>query len=183
MHLGSLSRQWPRLEAEGDNREPYHSSNKMEGPHMNHSAWEDGYEARYSRNLKDYEHCRDSHDHSTKKNSVLRDRPLPRTPLPTLTPPTNTANMVKISGKPKTRGNWIDEDLIKAIDCYDLGYKINDCVKAFHIPRSSLRNHLSGKTKTRKIGPKIILTKQEEGMIITYIDEMLDIGQPSHLTC
>ena len=63
----------------------------------------------------------------------------------------------------KTRGNWIDEDLVKTIDCYDLEYKISDCVKAFNIPRSSLRNHLSGKTTTRKSGPKTIPTRQEEG--------------------
>ena len=49
-------------------------------------------------------------------------------------------------------------------------------MKAFNIPRSSLRDYLSGKTTTRKIGPKTILTRQEEGKIIEYIDEMLDVG-------
>ena len=85
------------------------------------------------------------------------------------------SNLGKISSKAKTRGKWSDEDLVKAIDCYDVGYKISDYVKAFNIPRSSLRDHLSRKTTIRTIGPK---TKQEERMVITNIDDMLEIGQP-----
>ena len=87
-------------------------------------------------------------------------------------------NLSKITCKAKTRSNWSEEDLVKAIDCYDIGYKISDCIKAFNISRSSLRDHLSGRTTSRKIGPKIVLIKQEEGMIITYIAKMLEIGQP-----
>ena len=31
---------------------------------------------------------------------------------------------------------------------------------------------------SRKIRPKTVLTKQEEGFVIEYIYEMLDVGQP-----
>ena len=64
------------------------------------------------------------------------------------------------------------------IDCYDVGYKLHECCKAFNIPKSSLRDHLSGRTKSEKIGAKTILTKQEEELIIEYMDEMLEVGQP-----
>ena len=64
------------------------------------------------------------------------------------------------------------------MECYNLGYKISECCEAFNIPRSSLRDHLSGRTTTRKIGAKTILTNQEEQLLIQYIDEILEVGQP-----
>ena len=64
------------------------------------------------------------------------------------------------------------------MECYNLGYKISECFEAFNIPRSSLRDHLSGRTTTRKIGAKTILTNQEEELLIQYIDDMLEVGQP-----
>ena len=64
------------------------------------------------------------------------------------------------------------------INCYNVGYKLEECCKAFNIPKSSLRDHLSGRTKSRKIGAKTILTEQEEELIIEYMDEMIDVGQP-----
>ena len=64
------------------------------------------------------------------------------------------------------------------MECYNLGYKISECCEAFNIPRSSLRDHLSGRTTTRKIGARTILTNQEEQLLIQYIDEMLEVGQP-----
>ena len=59
-----------------------------------------------------------------------------------------------------------------------MGYKISKCCEAFNIPRSSLRDHLSRRTTTRKIGAKTILTNQEEKLLIQYIDEMLEVEQP-----
>ena len=64
------------------------------------------------------------------------------------------------------------------MECYNLGYKISECCEAFNIPRSSLRDHLSGRTTTRKIGAKTILTNEEEALLIQYIDDMLEVGQP-----
>ena len=55
-------------------------------------------------------------------------------------------------GKERTwrKCNWNDEDLVKAIDCYNVGYTISNCYNAFNIPRSSLKIHLSGRTKSKK---------------------------------
>ena len=78
----------------------------------------------------------------------------------------------------KRRAKWTNDDLVGAIACFDVGYKLGECCKAFNIPKSSLRDHLRGKTKSRKIGATTILTKQKEALIIQYIDEMLEIGQP-----
>ena len=103
---------------------------------------------------------------------ILRDRPPSMPPLPPWGPTKKT------NGKIKTRGNWTNDFLTKALDCYDLGFKFSDCAKTFNIPKSSLRDHLSGKTTTKRIGPKTVLSKQEEGFVIEYIYEMLDVGQP-----
>ena len=73
---------------------------------------------------------------------ILRDRAPSIPPLPSWDPTKKT------NGKMKTRDNWTNENLTKAIDCYDLGYKLSDCAKAFSIPKLSLRDHLSGKTTT-----------------------------------
>ena len=78
----------------------------------------------------------------------------------------------------KRRAKWSDQDLASAIACYDIGYKLSECSKAFNIPKSSLRDHLSGKTNSRKIGTKTIFTKQEEGLIIEDMDNMLDVEEP-----
>ena len=78
----------------------------------------------------------------------------------------------------KRRGKWTNDDLVGALACYDIGYELGKCCIAFNIPKSSLRDHLSGKTKSRKIGAKTILTKEEERLIIEFMDEMVKIGQP-----
>ena len=83
----------------------------------------------------------------------------------------------------KRRAKWTNDDLVGILACYDVGYKLGECCTTFNIPKSSLRDHLSGKTKFRKIRAKIILTKEEERLIIEYVDEMVEIRQPltSHM--
>ena len=90
---------------------------------------------------------------------------------------------MKISGKIKIREKWIDVFKIKAIDCYDMDYKISDYIKVFNISKSLITDYLSEKIPSRKIGSKIVLTKQIEEMIITDIDEMRKVGKPLHFTC
>ena len=68
-----------------------------------------------------------------------------------------------------------------AIDCYNVGYKLGEWCKAFNIPNSSLRDHLSGRTKSRKIGAKTIFIKYEEDLIIEYMDEMIEVGHLLHI--
>ena len=48
----------------------------------------------------------------------------------------------------------------------------------YNIPRSSLRDHVLGRSIGRKMGPETILTKDEEIELCDYIDEMLKWRHP-----
>ena len=109
---------------------------------------------------------------------ILRDRAPPKLSLPKWASSTKPTKTIRTKNVGKRRAKWTDDDLVGAIACYDVGYKLGECCKAFNIPKSSLRDHLSGKTKSRKIRATTILTKEEEALIIQYMDEMLEIGQP-----
>ena len=109
---------------------------------------------------------------------ILRDRAPPKLPLPKWASFTKSTKTIRTKNVGKRRAKWTNDDLVGAIACYDVGYKLRECCKAFNIPKSSLKDHLSGKTKSRKIGATTILTKEEEAFIIQYMDEMLEIGQP-----
>ena len=108
---------------------------------------------------------------------ILRERPPPKIPLPKC-PSTKPTQTIRTKNVGKKRAKWTDENLVHAIACYDARYKLGECCKTFNIPKSSLRDHLSGRTTSRKIGAKTVLTKQEEGLIIEYMDEMVEIGHP-----
>ena len=51
-----------------------------------------------------------------------------------------------------------------------------DVYRKYEIPRSSLRDHYEGKTRIRKMGPKTILTKDEEDKLVEYIELMVHWG-------
>ena len=130
-------------------------------------------------------HEDDSHEfqilpsqNTTQSHRVLRNRSSTKLLLPKWGPSTKSAQDISKKNGSQRRARWSDEDLVAAIGCYDVGYKISECCQAFNIPRLSLRDHLSGRTTSRKVGAKTILTRKEEGFVIEYIDEMLDIGQP-----
>ena len=109
---------------------------------------------------------------------ILRERPPSKIPLPQYPSFTKPTKTIRTKNVGKKRAKWTDENLVHAIACYNAGYKLGECCKAFNIPKSSLRDHLSGRTTSRKIGAKTVLTKQEKGLIIEYIDEMVEIGHP-----
>ena len=108
---------------------------------------------------------------------ILRNRPPPKTPLSHWASSTKPTKSIRKKNVGKRRVKWTNDDLVAALVCYDVGYKLGECCTTFNIPKSSLRDHLSGKTKFRKIGAKTILTKKEERLIIEYMDEMVEIGQ------
>ena len=66
-------------------------------------------------------------------------------------------------------------DAIKALD-YD--YKIHEVCEAFNIPRSTLTDHYNGRIKSRKMGPKCVLTKEEEDKLVAYVFEMARLAHP-----
>ena len=80
---------------------------------------------------------------------VLRERPPLRPPLLRWALPIKASNLRKGKRRNKRKYNWSYENLVKAIDCYDVGYTMSDCCKAFNIPKSFLRNHLSEKNQEK----------------------------------
>ena len=82
----------------------------------------------------------------------------------------------------KPRGQWSNKALIAAIDALDDGYKIQDVSNNFGIPRSTLREHYVGKRKSRKIGPKGVLTMAEEASLVQYLVEMVRVSCPLNIT-
>ena len=52
----------------------------------------------------------------------------------------------------------------------------------FGIPRSTLREHYVGKRKSRKIGPKGVLTMAEETSLVQYLEEMVRVSLPLNIT-
>ena len=76
------------------------------------------------------------------------------------------------------RAQWTDEALKEAIQAIDDGYTMEEVSIHYSIPRTSLRDHISGKTTSRKMGPAPTLTKEEEEALIHYLEEMVDLGHP-----
>ena len=66
-------------------------------------------------------------------------------------------------------------DAIKALD-YD--YKIHEVCEAFNIPKSTLRDHYNERIKSRKMGPKCVLTNEEEDKLVAYVVEMARLAHP-----
>ena len=56
----------------------------------------------------------------------------------------------QINGK-----KWTNEALKLAIEGINQGYRINEVSKKYGIPRSFLRDHMEGRTRGRRMGPKI----------------------------
>ena len=79
-----------------------------------------------------------------------------------------TKTKLKNGEKPR-RGQWNDQALQDAMAAIDEGYEWEEISKYYGIPRSSLRDHMSGKTISRKIDPPPILTKEEEKELIHYL--------------
>ena len=76
------------------------------------------------------------------------------------------------------RAQWSTEALHLAIEGLDQGWKMSEVCEKYKIPRSSLRDHVVGRSRGRKMGPKTILTKDEEEKLCEYINVMVDWGHP-----
>ena len=80
-------------------------------------------------------------------NSITIVKPL----LESMKEPSRTSKRdAKIARKDK-QGLWIDEALNKAMESIDNGYNYNEVCLQYGIPKSSLRNHVNGKTRSRKM--------------------------------
>ena len=72
------------------------------------------------------------------------------------------------------RAQWSTEALHLAIEGLGQGWKMSEVCEKYNIPRSSLRDHVVGRSRDRKMGPKTILTKDEEEKLCEYINVMVD---------
>ena len=119
---------------------------------------------------------------STREGLRTRDL-IAREPLPRFeeqpAKPMGRRGVKKIPLKP--RGKWSNKALIAAIDTLDDGYKMQYVSNNFGILRSTLREHYVGKRKSRKIGPKGVLTMAEEASLVQYLEEMVRVSAPSTL--
>jgi hypothetical protein len=75
------------------------------------------------------------------------------------------------------RGMWTNEVLEEAMDVIEKGtHSIRKANKSWNIPMSSLVDHLNGKTKSRKMRPRGVLTKEEDVVVITWTLVMQEYG-------
>ena len=64
------------------------------------------------------------------------------------------------------------------MEAIDNGHKYSKVSAHYGIPKSSIRDHMNGRTKTRKMGPKGVLSEEEEIALCTYIEDMAECGLP-----
>ena len=77
------------------------------------------------------------------------------------------------------RGTWSNRDLERAMNVVtDEGMKLRVASRTFGIPVTSLRDHLYGKTTSRKRGKSPTLKSDEEKKLVDYIFKMQELGHP-----
>ena len=72
----------------------------------------------------------------------------------------------------------VDEALKLAIKGIDQGYKMVEVAKKYDILNSFLRNHIKGRTRNRRLEPKIMLIHKKEQKLCDYIDDMVKWEHP-----
>ncbi len=75
------------------------------------------------------------------------------------------------------RSKWSNESLEAIMDAIEIG------ITSLHGPNkfygklvTSFSNYLYGKTRSRKIGPPCVLTKEQDGIIIVWVLSMQECG-------
>ena len=110
----------------------------------------------------------DSHDQDFRKRGLVVRTPLVCPKFP---------RKVHLGAQKKLtkskRSLWSTEALHLAIEGLDEGYKISEVCKRYNIHRSSLKDHVVGRCRGRKMGPKIVLSMDEEEKLCEYIELMV----------
>jgi hypothetical protein len=73
-------------------------------------------------------------------------------------------------------GKWGDVALKSTMVALEAGRQVKTIARYFDIPPSSLSDHLYGRTLGRKRGPPIVLYKDEENALTTYMGKVQDYG-------
>ena len=77
------------------------------------------------------------------------------------------------SRRGRHRGTWTEDHMKEAIKEVRKGaVSIAKIGEKFGIPETSIRDWMSGKTSSKKRGPRTVLTKEEEGAIVDWCLEM-----------
>ena len=64
------------------------------------------------------------------------------------------------------------------MDAVESEASIGAAARFYGIPKTSLSDHMNGRTRGRKRGPKCVLNHEEEEALETYMREMVDYGHP-----
>jgi hypothetical protein len=75
----------------------------------------------------------------------------------------------------RLNGNWTDHQLQATLKAVDQGLPVGTVASHFDIPRSTLRNHVTGVTgvtRGRNRGQAPVLTTEEEQQLVDYIIQM-----------
>ena len=75
-------------------------------------------------------------------------------------------------------GQWSDDALKEAIAAIDAGYKWIEVCNHYGIPRTLLKDYMSGRTRSRKMDLPLILIKEKKEELAQYLQDMVDLGHP-----
>ena len=120
----------------------------------------------------------DISENSRRVQGFIKTRAATKQPLTSLKKPSKTPNGPHKTLVKKTRAHWSNEALKLAIEGVDQGYSMAEVCRKYRIPKSSLRDHIVGRTRGRKMRPKTILSQEEEEKLCEYIDLMVHWGHP-----
>jgi hypothetical protein len=75
------------------------------------------------------------------------------------------------------RGMWTNKALETVMDVVDKRtHSLKKDIISWNILVISIANHLNGKTKSRKMGPKGVLTEKEDAIVIKWTLNMQECG-------
>ena len=76
------------------------------------------------------------------------------------------------------RAQWTSVALDLVVEAIDMEHSFSLVSAVYGIPKSSLRDRMSGKTKSRKMGPRSILSQEEERSLCEYVEDMAHLELP-----
>ena len=89
-----------------------------------------------------------------------------RKPFQTRTKPSPKIERKKNKGGKKLLDQWTNDTLKDPMKAIDVEYKWREVCSHYGILRTLLKNHMSGRARSRKMEEIPILTKEEEGVVL-----------------
>jgi hypothetical protein len=96
---------------------------------------------------------------------AILNNPTPNAKNILLAPTTQTNRARKVNKSPHLhpRGTWVVETLEKSMDIIQKRhFSMKRANQHWHIPLTSLSDHLNGKTRSRKVRPQGIVTNEKD---------------------